>query len=193
MEYSAIKYQNERVYPMGQRSVTEYVILGALILAPKHGYHIMQFLDSALESTWRVSTSQLYALLKRLQSERLLQSSLETQDARPNKRVFELTDEGKRIFIDWLHTPTPNVRDFRMAFLTKLFFFHHYSMPGAIDLVESQIRLLEIRIDEMREQLKEEEEPYKRLVCEFKIHTVESHLSWLSSKARPFTGEYTKN
>ena len=61
-------------YPfMEDRSLTEYVVLGSLIAAPRHGYEIKQFLGSTLESTWRVSTSQLYALLKRLKQERLLQ------------------------------------------------------------------------------------------------------------------------
>jgi len=70
---------------------TEYVLLGTLFFGQKHGYEIMQFLESALESTWRVSTSQLYVLLKRLEGKGLLQSSVETQETRPSKRVFCLT------------------------------------------------------------------------------------------------------
>ena len=178
---------------MGKRSITEYVVLGALIHAPRHGYEIMQFLDATLESTWRVSTSQLYALLKRLQQENLLQSSLETQKTRPSKRVFELTDEGKRIFIDWLHTPTVHVRDFRMEFLTKLFFFHHLSMSGANQLVESQIQFLKMRIDVIRKGAGKEKEPFKKLVYEFKIQMVKSLLSWLSTKARSFTRRHNND
>jgi len=42
---------------------TEYALLGALMAGPKHGYEIMQFLSTALGSTWHIGTSQLYALL----------------------------------------------------------------------------------------------------------------------------------
>ena len=73
---------------MKTKPSTEYVLLGALFLGPKHGYEIMQFLDSTLQSTWQVSTSQLYALLKRLEHDGLLESNLERQETRPSKRVF---------------------------------------------------------------------------------------------------------
>lgn len=49
---------------MTQKPPAEYVILGVLMLGERHGYEIMQFLGSALEATWRVSTSQLYVFLK---------------------------------------------------------------------------------------------------------------------------------
>ncbi len=178
---------------MGKRSFTEYVVLGALIPAPKHGYEIMRFLDSALESTWRVSTSQLYVLLKRLQREGLLRSIIETQDARPSKRVFALTDEGEGVFMDWLNTATSPVRDFRAEFLSKLFFFYQYSMPGAGFLARSQIELLKARKDEMRRRLENEDEPYGRLVYGFKVHMVESHLSWLTNQAVPFINSHLKD
>ena len=54
---------------MSLKSATEYVILGALMSGARHGYEIMQFLGSALDATWRLSTSQLYVLLKRLEEE----------------------------------------------------------------------------------------------------------------------------
>ena len=171
---------------MEGRSLTEYVVLGSLIAAPRHGYEIKQFLGSALESTWTVSTSQLYVLLKRLKQERLLQSNLETQKTRPSRRVFTLTDEGKGIFMDWLHRPTVHVRDFRMEFMTKLFFFFHYSMPGADALVDSQIGFMKARMEEIRRQSEINTDLFKKLVFEYKIQMMEGIHSWLSTKALSF-------
>ena len=171
---------------MERRSLTEYVVLGALIAEPRHGYEIKQFIEATLESTWRVSTSQLYALLRRLTKERLIRGNLEMQKTRPSKRVFTLTDEGTQIFIDWLHDPTAHVRDFRMEFLTKLFFFFQYSIPGATALVDSQRHELERHLEETRKQSERDIDPFKRLVLEFRIHTMESLCSWLSTEARAF-------
>ncbi len=168
---------------MEGRSLTEYVVLGSLIAAPRHGYEIKQFLGSTLESTWRVSTSQLYALLKRLKQERLLQSNLEIQETRPSKRVLTLTDDGKAIFTDWMHRPTMHVRDFRMEFMTKLFFFFHYSMPGAVALVESQIGFIKTRMEEIRSQSEKNTDPFKTLVFEYKIQMMAGIHAWLSKNA----------
>ena len=59
-------------------------------------------LDAALEATWRVSTSQLYVLLKRLEQGGWLASSPESQSSRPAKRVFHLTGAGRKAFLAWL-------------------------------------------------------------------------------------------
>jgi PadR family transcriptional regulator AphA len=176
-------------YPfMEGRSLTEYVVLGSLIAAPRHGYEIKQFLGSTLESTLRVSTSQLYALLKRLEQEGLLQGNLETQETRPSKRVLTLTDEGKASFTDWVHRPTMHVRDFRMEFMTKLFFFFYYSMPGADRLVGSQIGLIKARMEDIRSQSEKNTDPFKTLVFEYKIQMIEGLHSWLSTNALSFAG-----
>lgn len=171
---------------MEGRSLTEHVVLGSLIAAPRHGYEIKQFLGSTLEATLRVSTSQLYALLKRLEQKRLLQGNLETQETRPSRRVLTLTDDGKAIFTDWLHRPTMHVRDFRMEFMTKLFFFFHYSMPGADKLVDSQIGFIKVRMEEIRSQSEKNTDPFKTLVFEYKVQMMEGIHAWLSTNALSF-------
>lgn len=178
---------------MEGRSLTEYVVLGSLIAAPRHGYEIKQFLGTTLESTWRVSTSQLYALLKRLEQKRLIQGNLEAQETRPSKRVLTLTDDGRSIFTDWLHRPTKHVRDFRMEFLTKLFFFFHYSMPGADALVDSQMGFIKARIKETRNQSEKYMDPFETLVFEYKIRMMEGVHSWLLTEALSFARRLKKD
>jgi PadR family transcriptional regulator AphA len=174
---------------MTQKSPTEYVILGALMSGSRHGYEIMQFLGSALEATWRVSTSQLYVLLKRLKQEGLLESQPESQESRPSKRVFNLTRAGRKAFLDWLDAPVEHVRDFRMEFLCKMFFFDYLSFPGAKDLVEKQIRVLEELSDQIQRSPTKDEDGFTKLVYGFKARTVEGLLSWLVQEARPFVEE----
>ncbi len=72
----------------------------------RHGYEIMQFLGSALGTTWRLSTSQLYVLLKRLEQEGLLDARAESQPSRPSKRVFDLTVKGRKTFLEWVDAPS---------------------------------------------------------------------------------------
>lgn len=167
-------------------SFTEYLVLGSLMSGERHGYEIIQFLGSTLDATWRMSTSQLYVLLKRLQQEGWLSSRSKIQASRPSKRIFNLTIGGRKAFLDWLAAPVEHVRDFRMEFLCKMFFFDHLSLPGAKDLVEEQIRVLERLSEKIRGKTGEGETRFIKLVYGFKVRTVEGLLSWLVHEARPF-------
>jgi len=168
---------------------TEYALLGALMPGPKHGYEIMQFLGAALGSAWHVGTSQLYTLLRRLEGDKFLCSKLEIQDTRPSKRIFSLTPAGKRRFLAWLKAPTEHVRDLRIEFLAKLFFFDRLSLEGGAELIEAQIQVLEQIRTRIRQRQEEEKDPFNRLVCGFKIATVEAWLQWLAKQALPFVNE----
>jgi PadR family transcriptional regulator AphA len=175
---------------MKTKPSTEYVLLGTLFSGQKHGYEIMQFLESALESTWRVSTSQLYVLLKRLEGKGLLQSSVETQETRPSKRVFCLTPSGKNAFLEWLRSPTERVRDLRIEFLAKLFFFHRLSLKGGNELVNTQVKALEEIKGRIQKRQDRENDPFNKLVLGIKVMTVESWLQWLRIEATQFMREF---
>ena len=170
---------------MKTKPSTEYVLLGALFLGPKHGYEIMQFLESALESTWQVSTSQLYVLLKRLEHDGLLESNLETQETRPSKRVFSLTSKGKKAFLAWLRIPVEHIRDLRIEFLAKLFFFQSFSLNGGNELIKAQVTSLKA-IKKKLQKNKRESEAFRKLVLEIKLLTIETWQEWLHKKAKPF-------
>lgn len=171
---------------MPLNSPTEYVVLGALMPGARHGYEIMQFLGSALETTWRLSTSQLYVLLKRLEQEGLLASHPESQESRPSKRVFSLTVAGRKAFLEWLDAPVEHVRDFRMEFLCKMFFFDHLSLAGAKDLVEKQIQVLEKLLDRIYGRTQKAENRFMELVYGFKANNVACLVSWVKHEALPF-------
>lgn len=167
-----------------EKPSTEYILLGSLMQGPRHGYEIMRFLDSALKAAWQVSRSQLYTLMKRMEKDKLLESSVELQVTRPSKRIFKITERGKKSFLAWLSTPTDHVRDFRLEFIGKLFFYHELSLKGAQELIEAQIHVL----DEIRQRLLKEKkgdsDPFNILVYDFKLETVKGQLRWLSRSAK---------
>lgn len=168
---------------MKDKPATEYALLGALMSGPRHGYEILQFLETGLGPAWRVSTSQLYVLLKRLDKEGLVSSTLKTQDTRPSKRVFSIMPPGERRFLEWLKSPTDHVRDLRIEFLAKLFFFYSLFLPGGNALVDAQIVLLEQVKESLTARRKAEKDDYNRLVYGFKISTLTGWLTWLKKEA----------
>lgn len=171
---------------MKAESSTTYAILGALMPGPRHGYEILQFLEQGLGTAWSASTSQLYVLLKRLEKEGWVGSSLELQDTRPSKRVFSITPAGEIKFLEWLKSPTDHVRDLRIEFLAKLFFFHSLGLQGGDALVDAQIGLLEQVKNGLMAKRRREREDYKRLVYGFRISTLTGWLNWLKEEAVSF-------
>jgi DNA-binding PadR family transcriptional regulator len=171
---------------MRHGSATEYVILGALMPGEKHGYELMQFLASALEATWQVSTSQLYVLLKRLDRQGWLGSRAEPQVVRPSKRVFYITPEGRSKFVEWVKQPVHHVRDLRMEFLCKLFFLDHLALEGGKELVDGQVAVLQELLKKIQEEPRRDESSFMEVVYGFKARSVECMLHWLKQEVVPF-------
>jgi PadR family transcriptional regulator AphA len=115
-----------------------------------------------------------------------------SQDARPSKRIFTITPQGKEIFLKWLHEPTRHVRDLRVEFMTKLFFFSHLPIRGGKQVVDAQIAHLKSLKLKIRQNHSAETDLYKRLVYGFKLSTVDARLKWLTQKAGPFVERIKK-
>ena len=172
---------------------TKHAILGALIPGPKHGYEILRFLDSHLDPTWHISSSQLYLLLGKLEAERLLRSNVEIQENRPSKRVFFLTPAGRKEFLGWIHSPTAHVRDLRIEFLARLFFFNYLSLEEGDELIKAQIEILEQIGGKIRQKQQNEKDSFNKLVLGFKIATVDAWIEWLIREAKSFISEVQDN
>lgn len=172
---------------------TKYAILGALMPGPKHGYEIFRFLESYLDPTWHISSSQLYLLLRKLEVECLLRSDVEMQENRPPKRVFLLTPAGRKVFLGWIHSPTAHVRDLRIEFLAKIFFFNSLSLEGGDELIEAQIKVLEMIGGKIKQKQQSEKDSFNKLVLGFKIATIDAWLKWLAAEAKPFIDKVQDN
>lgn len=171
---------------MKEKPATEYALLGSLMSGPRHGYEILQFLETGLGPAWRISTSQLYALLKRLAGEGLLNSTIQPQETRPSKRVFEIMAAGEERFLKWLKSPSQHARDLRIEFLAKLYFFHYLGIDGGRELVKSQMLILERLRKRLSEKKEAERDTYRHLVYGFRVSTLKGWLSWLDEEAFAF-------
>ncbi|MCQ3929134.1 MAG: hypothetical protein DPW16_01635 [Chloroflexi bacterium] len=111
------------------------VLLGLLAVQPSHGYQLLEhFRDPArLGQVWNLSTSQLYAVLKRLEQQGLIVGrAIEVIDA-PTRTEYTLTTKGKNRFETWLHSPSPSssVRRVRVEFLSRLYVARLQNRPTA--------------------------------------------------------------
>jgi DNA-binding PadR family transcriptional regulator len=80
----------------------KHAVLGFLIDRPMHGYALKRALSPALPPDQQVNDGILYPLLKRMETERLVQKRVEQGSGARTRNVFHATDEGRQEFARWL-------------------------------------------------------------------------------------------
>jgi PadR family transcriptional regulator AphA len=162
-------------------SSVEYSLLGLLGDRPMHGYELHQELrhKTGLGLIWSVKQAQLYAILAKLESEGYIAGEVVVLGNRPARRVFHLTDEGKKAYGGWVCSPVAR-RDFRVDFLAKLYFAQRDGRTAAKKLLVAQKQLCKSWLNEMRERGDScGERTVDRLVYRYRVGQLEATLSWL--------------
>jgi DNA-binding PadR family transcriptional regulator len=99
----------------------KHALLGFLNYGPHTGYELKKVFDISVSHFWSAELSQIYPSLKALESEGLVEMKVEVQADRPNRKVYSITDDGRRELIDWLATPAGRDQ-VREPLLVKIFF-----------------------------------------------------------------------
>lgn len=119
---------------MGHMSL-RFALLGVLTARPMNGYALARFFASSQNWIWSAPQSQIYSALKSLESERLIEARREEGRNGLGTKVFSLTDEGRRLLLDWVATPhdAPPVRD---AFALQALYFDSIPADAARAVLE---------------------------------------------------------
>lgn len=160
----------------------EWSLLGLLAERPMHGYELHQRLTEAagLGIVWHIKQSQLYALLTRLEERGYLGTTLETQQARPPRKIHALTPAGKAALATWLRTPVSHGRDFRMEFLAKVYFARQQGQETLQALLAAQRQVCQQWLTDLREVAAAfPPGSYEELVYRFRQGQIEAMLRWL--------------
>jgi DNA-binding PadR family transcriptional regulator len=88
----------------------EYKLLGMLARQPMSGYDLASQLKQPFVPFGPTSLTQIYPALASLEQQGLVRYHIVEQHAvRPNKKVYELTEEGRSALKQWVESPTPLV------------------------------------------------------------------------------------
>ena len=71
-------------------------VMAALLEGEASGYDLAKEFDASMANFWMSTPQQLYRELERMEGEGLIRARLVEQERRPNKRVFSLTEAGRR-------------------------------------------------------------------------------------------------
>lgn len=115
-----------------------YLALGLLMKGPDHGYQLDQTLEEDFQMIWKAGQTKLYVTLSRLEEAGLLGYELEPQENRPDRKVYHLTDQGRKEFLSWVRSPVPSMRAVRVELIAKLRFYNLLDLPRVEDLIHAQ-------------------------------------------------------
>ena len=100
-----------------------HALLGLLLDRPMTGYDLKLLFDKDLNSFWPAQMSQIYRELGTLEAKELLDSKIEVQETRPDRKVYSVTAQGKQAFAEWLnHFPVSLLSPSRDEFALRVFF-----------------------------------------------------------------------
>jgi DNA-binding PadR family transcriptional regulator len=93
--------------------------LAALLEGEASGYDLAKGFNASVANFWMATPQQLYRELDKAEVEGLVSARLVVQERKPNKRLFSLTDRGRRALAEFTATP-PKPTAFRDELLVKV-------------------------------------------------------------------------
>ncbi len=85
-------------------------LMAALLEGEASGYDLAKIFDASVANFWLATPQQLYRELDRMETDGLVRARLVHQQGRPDKRLFTLTDPGRRALREFTATsPRPGV------------------------------------------------------------------------------------
>ncbi|MEM8800663.1 MAG: PadR family transcriptional regulator [Pseudomonadota bacterium] len=156
--------------------------LGILSLGDATGYEIKKLVaDGAFSFFSEASYGSIYPALTKLMDEGLVTCREETQDGRPDKKIYTLTDAGRKQLTQSLkRSPGPDKQ--RSEFLAALLFAEAVTPDRVGELVEDRVVHHRERIATLEAMLDEDLTPAGRFVLEYGITIQKAALQFLRNE-----------
>ncbi len=164
-----------------------HAILGILNLAPMTGYDLKHAaFDQSIAYFWHADQAQIYRTLDRMAAAGWVESVLEVQTERPNRKVYHITEAGQQELARWLATDQPLVT-YREPFLIQLFFGAALSDADLLRLIEGQAArhterlaaLDQVPLPPLDDPAADRETMLRRLTVELGKALERAYLEWL--------------
>ena len=86
------------------------------------GYDLKRIIDQSISNFWHAHHSQIYTTLRKMEADGLVESEIDGQDDKLNKRLYHITDAGRAEFHAWLSQPMTELPAGKNDHMVRLFF-----------------------------------------------------------------------
>lgn len=138
---------------MAQKNKLKYIILGLLGEHDLTGYDIAKAFTADIGEFWNANHSQIYPLLKRLETAGLISHQLKLSGEKLEKKVYSLTAAGQAQLHEWLHEPTTELSASKDEFILKLYFVQNANDPMLQPMLTEQLKLHQAKLAHLQKQM----------------------------------------
>lgn len=145
------------------------MLLGFLMSDSMTGYELKKKFAISFSFFSGLSYGSIYPALRKMEQDGWITLKVEIQDGAPNRKVYTITDAGRKAFLEALRAPLLPERP-KNAFLTRLFFFAHLppqEQSAAANLHLDSIRGMQRALGELQPQIKGRADKYQYLCFNF--------------------------
>jgi len=164
------------------RLVPDEVILGLLKAQPTHGYELLEYFrsSSALGRIWTMSTSQLYAVLKRLANDGDIVGRVLNVPNAPARVKYTVTERGDQRLDAWLYDlkPSASIHRIRILFLSRVYIANLLNTPLE-SIITAQTKSCQAQQEVLLEQRANSQSEIEQLTLDFVISQLISAINWL--------------
>jgi DNA-binding PadR family transcriptional regulator len=136
-----------------------------------------------------MSTSQVYAVLKRLEIQGYIEGSTAESEDAPPRTEYTVTPSGREQLQNWLYdsNPSTSVRRIRVEFFSKLYVAGLLAIP-AQKIIDLQREACQIQRQKMNAIHNQAQTPLEKQVSEFVIGQLDAAIDWLEAFEKEYTG-----
>ena len=160
----------------------DHVVLGLLAAHACHGYQLLEYFHDPdhLARVWAMSTSQLYAVLKRLEQQGYVAGRDVASIDAPIRTEYHLTEAGRTSLYLWLNEkqPSASIRRVRVEFLSRLYIARLLNVPTG-PIVRRQRAACQVQQKLLEAQRDEAAPGVGLLALDFMIAQISAVLQWI--------------
>lgn len=172
----------------------KYILLGFLNYQPMSGYDLKSLMDESTGHFWHAYHSQIYTTLRKLEADGLLESEeVESDEVKLNKRVYSVTESGRKELIDWQRESMTGMSPVKEDLLVRLFFSGSRNKADTLSELMIQRQLHQQKLDvynriadaqliltDKADPVVIAEQPYWLMTLEFGKRYEQMYVQWLS-------------
>ena len=162
--------------------VQQLILLGILLAGKTHGYRLNEYVTHAMDLYTDIKKSTVYYTLEKLEKDGYIEHETEREGKRPERRVYQITEEGKSYFLQLLrdnlgeYTRTYFNDDIGIAFMDQL------STQEVSELLEKKRGIIQSALKQFKE-VPDHGGNWHYVISHNIVH-LEADLAWINSILR---------
>lgn len=150
---------------------------------PRHGYDLKALYDETFAPTAKLNFGQVYPTLDRLRRDGCVRQEVVSQEDRPDRKAYSLTDHGRAELEAWLAAPSTPSLDVRNETFIKLMLARRIPSAQPLEILRAERRACLARLHEVtqaRARAKDDGEALQTvLLLDLAVLRLEAFLKWL--------------